>query len=186
MNRRHVLQSRAGRRGFTLVELLTVISVLTAVMIVGTRLLILLMNLHTAAGIDLAQRETVQRLEGYLRRDLRQATDFTLPTDDQRPQILTIVLPTAAEVRYHFDGNGAVREALAANVPQREVFPLPHRRFGFHRQGGNVHCVIDRESDVPMEDQYQSPERTSRFVEIVVAAGLHLPESADELEKEAP
>lgn len=184
MNHRHVTPRQASRRGFTLVELLTVISVLSVAMVAGTRLMILLMNLNTAAAVELAHCDSIVRMENSLRRDIHQAGDVKLPEADQLPPVLVILNTAGTEIQYSFDDQGIVREALEAGILRREVFRIPECRYEFHRTGDLFRCVFTRQRDIAQEAQFQATERAERDVEIIAVVGLHTLPTTDPTKKE--
>lgn len=184
MNSLPVSPRPTNRRGFTLVELLTVISVLSAAMVAGTRLMILLMNLNTAAAVELAHRDSVVRMETSLRRDIHQAQDITLPQADQRPVVLVILNSAGGEIRYTFDDKGVVRETLEAGIQRRELFLIPDCRFDLHRSGDLFRCTAAHDRDVVQDAQFQATERAARDVEIIAVVGLHTLPTTDPMNQE--
>jgi prepilin-type N-terminal cleavage/methylation domain-containing protein len=84
------------RRGFTLIEMLAVITVMTALMGLAVTLLILLMTADRTSRRQLIENEQIEQLAASLRRDVRAAVTAEV-TDTPQALQSRLVLNTGAE-----------------------------------------------------------------------------------------
>ncbi len=110
-------------RGFTLVEMVAVISVSSVLLVLATGVV------HRAMRIDTAWREradvtrAMTRLAHDLRRDAHRAQSVEITQD---PLVLRIVFADDAEVSYQVVGEKIVRERQAAGEQtEREYYKKP-------------------------------------------------------------
>ena len=117
------MESRQGTRGFTLVEMVAVISVSAVIMGLAIGLLHTLLRAKRAAQRQSAHRATIARLADGFRRDVHVAGD--LRTDD--PSFLCqLELAADDDVRYEFNPPQLSRTHYTkGQVRSRETYALP-------------------------------------------------------------
>ena len=166
------------RRGFTLIELMVVIAIVTVILsLVGAVFQRLFLSEQTAMRAALIER-TVSRLADQFRRDIHAATGASIDTNREgatgalelfeanRDQPAVVYVARTDEV---------IREqhAADASVTHREVFRLPDCRVSFFDQAEQpdvpfVSLAIERQhSTITPQPQAARPYRT-----LVVEAAL--------------
>jgi prepilin-type N-terminal cleavage/methylation domain-containing protein len=109
------------RRGSTLLEMLTVISLLAVVMAIGSTLLISLMRMHKRVTSDIDQRRTLAQLADRLRQDAHATLNAQLSPEGR----LSLPLANQTVVEYAAAGSQITRQVLDAGmVRHRETFAL--------------------------------------------------------------
>ena len=117
-----------SRRGFTLVELLIVLSAATALLMVATSVLYLLKEADVSTRQRLAFQRSVTRLARQFREDVHRAGAIErLPKQPNSPNIATwrLAMEGGAAVNYEL-GAGSLRRVLIADATNtHEDFRLP-------------------------------------------------------------
>ncbi len=134
------------RRGISLIEMMSVITVATVMMAVATGLLATLFRVDGLARDGLHRQESVGRLAEQFRRDVHRAARCDNATDDAN-QICDFRpaddATDDAVVSYRRDGNQVVRtERTGGSVRRTEAFSLSAETA--------VAVLIDRTSNPPM------------------------------------
>jgi prepilin-type N-terminal cleavage/methylation domain-containing protein len=107
------------RRGTTLLEMLTVISLLAVLLTIGTTLLISLMRMHKRVTSDIDQRRTQLQLADRFRQDAHAAGDAQMSPEGK----LILTLAGGRVVEYAAAGSHITRQVLeAGEVRHREIF----------------------------------------------------------------
>lgn len=122
--RRHCPR-HCARPGWTLVEMLMVISLTGTLALLGTKVLILFLQLDVSNGAQAAAQLARERLELQFRRDVHHAMQAQIvPGATGLPQ-LTLTMPNAGQVTYTPDLDGCRRAARqGGTLSSDDVFLL--------------------------------------------------------------
>lgn len=117
------------RRGFSLVELLVVLSMMAIVLVLCVGLIHTLLRLDRAARAQVAEDADLSRLAREFRRDVRAATALEpIPFAAGPSTWLPLALPGGRTVEYRSRGNTLIRsERTAEAILRTETFRLPSR-----------------------------------------------------------
>ncbi|MCA8999231.1 MAG: hypothetical protein KDA80_19710 [Planctomycetaceae bacterium] len=171
---------KPGRSGWTLVECLSVISVMAVISVAGTKMIILLMNLDTGTAQDVAQRVALERLEDALRGDLRFATDVEPTNPGDGTTVLAVSRDPEESVRYVFSSGRVQRTIGEGRGAPREAFVLPGFDFDLLKDESLLRLTIQRDARVTADDQFLATSKNSRRFEFVIRIGVPAVERAEE------
>ena len=113
------MNTRSARRGFTLIEVLTVIALLTIILGIGAIAYHDVMSLSSAQG---RYRQRLASAEYFLRRfaqDVRNAKAIEEPTPAQGTPALLLVMPEGARVAYFMEGHTLQRLSTGGYPEQK-------------------------------------------------------------------
>ena len=117
------LREGPSRCGFSLIEMLAIISLAGVLSLVGAKLLTLFLEVDAAVATDAAVLLNLERLEDRFRSDVHAALRATLAAADAGGQTLTLDAPEGRVIRYLSDQETVVREVLGdAQVLSRDRF----------------------------------------------------------------
>ncbi len=135
-----IRRSARSRSGFTLVESLTTMVLLTAFLAISCSLVKLMLSLETGDRDHLALIETTARLNRSFRDDVHAARRvFVFPPGPNVPSVLVLEMPDGRSVRY---------EAGPEELRRIETFAtLSLRANGFNIGGRPVRFSVDESSD---------------------------------------
>jgi prepilin-type N-terminal cleavage/methylation domain-containing protein len=118
-----------GRHGFTLLEMLVVIAVSTAIVGLAVALVVTMMHIEKEARSRLGTGVTQGRLADQFRRDVRASTGLSFAeasSDEGQKPACELTLGSDRVVRYETSGPAVVRTELDADqVVRRETYRLP-------------------------------------------------------------
>jgi prepilin-type N-terminal cleavage/methylation domain-containing protein len=130
------------RHGWTLVELLIVITLVGSISVLATGMLIRLSAAQRTAFEAAQQQGTLARLDLTFRRDVHQAETVEMLPDDKTPG-LRLTIFDGSQVRYLFTQHILQRIQKPVNGPGRyEEFPLPARNVTFEVGDRQVHLKL--------------------------------------------
>ena len=127
------------RRGFSLIEMVTVMATGAALTAVAVGLLYVLMRLQDKAHEEAAQQTALGQLAEQFRRDVRAAGEFTSrAAGDDSPATWELSLEAGRVVEYRVDDRSLDRvERAEEGVVRRESFALPDgAAVSIERAGG--------------------------------------------------
>jgi len=130
------------RAGYSLIELVTVISMLSALMMASAGLFVTLMRAERNTGWAISEQQTLARLALQFRRDVHQAQTAAKPEDANG---LILNRPSSEPVQYRILAEGLERIASINGKPHREVFRLRNVSWNFEspsEQGTSVSLVV--------------------------------------------
>jgi prepilin-type N-terminal cleavage/methylation domain-containing protein len=139
------------RRGFTLVEMLLVVTAVTGILAACAMLLHSLLRLESAERAHLADASTVSRIARQFREDVRTSeTADPIPGANQAPK-LVLSGSDASVVTYQVDGERLVRTETNQNkLLRRELYPLARLGpIGFEEDRGFLRLVLLRKPAEP-------------------------------------
>jgi len=171
------------RRGYTLIELIVVMSTMLALLTCFTLLIGLLLRLDRAGATVVADRDTLGRLAVLFRADVRAARTARLaeaegppspPKKDAAPAPgepdLVLELPAGRTVRYHAQAGALLRVVEdRGTLKQQEAFRLPRRaaaHLGQNTRDGQQFVVLSLRPTTPPRG-----ERQARTIDIDAALG---------------
>ncbi|NQT11818.1 MAG: prepilin-type N-terminal cleavage/methylation domain-containing protein [Planctomycetes bacterium] len=118
-----------GRRGYTLIEMVAVLSVGTVVMGVAVGLMLMLLRVERDSRMEVAERGAVNRLADQFRRDVRAADRLTpteSPEGEDAPFAWQLSVEAGRVVEYRAEPGALVRaERADEKVLGRESYRLP-------------------------------------------------------------
>ncbi len=125
--------ARKPRGGYSLVEMLVAMFVLTTFLGLGVALIELMLKLGDGGQRTVETVQVASRLARFLRDDVRAADRVELPAGAAPPyRELTLIGPGALRVRYVVEKGTLVRERRDGDAPgpvERFVLPRPSARF---------------------------------------------------------
>lgn len=147
MTHNHRPPAARQRCGFSLVEMLLVMTAMGVLAVTGAVMIGMLMSADTRGGESLVYQTTISRLGAQFRRDVHNARDFAIADSDiEGQQSLTLELADGSTVTY-LTGDGGLdrRVADAGDVKRSERFRLPEGRGRFEPadEGRIVRFVLD-------------------------------------------
>jgi hypothetical protein len=166
------------RGGFTLMEMIVVITAMAAVSVTGALLVGLLMSAETQGARAIVKQQTLSRLGRQLRSDAHDATAVEVADTPAQPAgVLVLTLPDGSETRWTADNAAIVREVTsAAAVSQRESYELQDgtTRFQYDESAGLIELVHESRAD-PLTDTYsaQAPPGVTRVRRMQAAVGVN-------------
>lgn len=114
-----------GRRGYTLIEMVAVLSVGTVVMGVAVGLMLMLLRVERDSRMEVAERAAVNRLADQFRRDVRAADGLT-PEGEDASLAWQLSLEAGRVVEYRSEPGALLRaERADEKVLGRESYRLP-------------------------------------------------------------
>ena len=115
-----------SRRGYSLAELLVVMSMTGVVFTVGVGMVHRLLHQQKFASRDNAMQRVAERLSSTLREDVQRATGAELQSGEQGDQSLELNLPGQRITTYTVHQNVLERVAIAGGgPPHRDRFQFP-------------------------------------------------------------
>jgi prepilin-type N-terminal cleavage/methylation domain-containing protein len=113
---------RSARRGFSLIEMMVVISLSALLLGVATSLLFSLRDRDRHSREDNLHGEQMFRLAESLRADIRQGADVLLSIDGP----LVVISPDGIQTRYELNRNGCQRSTVAPGDagPRHDLFAI--------------------------------------------------------------
>jgi prepilin-type N-terminal cleavage/methylation domain-containing protein len=124
------------RRAFTLIEMITAMSVGTVLMGVAVSVLIVLLGAEQSGRTHFQRSESLRRLADQFRRDVHAAVGETAAGPEDRPG-RRFSLADNASVQYAIDADRVSREQrIGAKVVRRESYTLP--------KGSTATIAVDR------------------------------------------
>ncbi|MFG0334802.1 MAG: hypothetical protein ACF8TS_15715 [Maioricimonas sp. JB049] len=118
--------SASPRSGWTLIEMVLVVTVTTVLSAVGISVIMLLMQMEQTATIALARQRATSSLALQLRADGHQSTNVELVTDDHEPTQVRLTLPDSRTVTWSASG-GTIHRVVAAkdNPAGQDAYHFP-------------------------------------------------------------
>lgn len=135
-----VRRHSAVRGAYTLVELVVVISIVTAVMTLSAVLFVAMSRAERNAMRSVAAQQVLSRLNEQFRRDVHSATEATLSDDESLPA-LTLSRADDQSIRYQISAGGLERIATTNGAPHREEFRLPETTWKFEVSASDARRV---------------------------------------------
>jgi prepilin-type N-terminal cleavage/methylation domain-containing protein len=142
------------REGFSLMELLVVITMLGVLSLVGGRIVTLFLESDASVSLDAARQLNLQRLEDRFRIDVHAALSVSVEEDGAEGAVLVLALPRGDEIRYVVQGERVDRQASGTTrVPARDRFVIAGGSVRFTADPPVVTLMIE-----PAEEMLDSPQ----------------------------
>lgn len=155
------------RPGFTLIETLVVMAVLTVLMSVGIVLVAGLMRLEQMTARSLAVHATVARVIHQWRNDVHTATEILESHEKYRSGPNCLILKSGAAVTVYTVMPGQIERTTTGQGPRLERYALPGdgSTARYERRGNRIALIFD--------DTIR--DRVNQRSESVATMGLDLP-----------
>ena len=133
------------RHGFTLIETLVVMAVLTILLSLGIALVAGLMRLERMTARSMAAHVAVSRLIDQWRDDVHAATEILEQHETHRSGPTCLILKIGSSVTVYTVVSGRIDRATNGSGPRNERYALPSdgSKARFERRGATVALVID-------------------------------------------
>jgi hypothetical protein len=158
-------------------EMMVVITAMTAVSVTGALLVGLLMSAEAQGARAIVKQQTLSRLGRQLRSDAHDATAVEIADAPSQPAgVLVLTLAEGGEARWTAD-NAAVERVVtsSAQAPQRETYELQGgtSRFQYDESAGLIELVHESPAD-PLTDTYsaKAPPGVIRVRRMQAAVGV--------------
>jgi prepilin-type N-terminal cleavage/methylation domain-containing protein len=143
-----------SRRGYSLIEMLVVITVMSMMVVMGTLTMALLMRSERTGGDALVAAQAGHRLARQFRKDVHAADDATLDTSNPGHPVLNLIANGRAKVSWSRVEEG-LRRRVDASPAQIETYRVPAH---------DVSIVLE-----PL----QADSRTRRLIRITTTPETH-------------
>ena len=167
----------SARSGFTLMEMLSVITAMSALSVTGTLLVALMLTAETKGAKTVLEQTTLARIGRQLRSDAHQSPTVTLSGTAEAPDSrLELPAGEGRTVRWTAGADGVVREVVAGDArEQRESYRLPEgsSRFEWNESAGLI--AFEHASPAePLTETYSraAPPGPERIVRIEAAIDI--------------
>ncbi|MFG0294580.1 MAG: type II secretion system protein J [Maioricimonas sp. JB045] len=125
MNRRRTSPS-TRRRGWTLIEMVLVVTATSVLSALGISVIMLLMRMEQTGTIALARQRAASRLALQLQADGHEATSVELVNDDDAPTRVKLTLPGGQNITWSSDDDTITRTVSDGDSkPRHSVFQFP-------------------------------------------------------------
>jgi prepilin-type N-terminal cleavage/methylation domain-containing protein len=170
--------SKGIRRGFSLIELVTVMGVVTVLMSLLAMFLSATLRNQRQAMLRQRQRTEFARLDGILRADVHAAASVNLKSVSE----CELKNDQGTRWTYRSTEEGLVRERwLDDRLRQREVFFLrPGMEVNFSTRKENERPLLVLELDLPTAAQGVQAKQQPYLAEILIGGGLAAPPKTEE------
>jgi hypothetical protein len=158
-------------------EMIVVITAMTAISVTGALLVALLMSAETQGARAIVNQQTLSRLGRQLRADAHAAVSARIDVSPERPDgSLVLAHPDGSEIHWAADKSGVLRELTGADAStQREMYQLSDgtTRFQLDESAGLIELVYAAPAE-PLTDTYsaKAPPGVLRVWRIQAAMGL--------------
>ncbi|MBX3442458.1 MAG: hypothetical protein KF774_08620 [Planctomyces sp.] len=175
MRRPSTFRSRSGegdrtrRRGWQLVELMTVVALVAMILFMTASVLFRMMAIESTAGRALQDQATLTRLATQFRRDAHQAIGVRASDDDPR---LTFVLPQVGEIHYRREGDATLVRELRTSGQRiaMDAWTVPGVRWSFETSTPGLVRLARVPALSPEDSVSQGHSPASRRAERIDAA----------------
>ena len=156
-------------RGFSLVELLVVLSVGSVLLVLGMRSIHRAMDIASRARVLDREEKAATRLSRQFRTDIHQAEAFSILGDDGEQAVLQIETSAGAVVRYQKQNDTLQREESKLEQKSFEGYVLPDESIVLYSANKNPERVVLKiESETGLV-----PVPRRLFLHVEAAIGLH-------------
>ena len=139
-----------ARAGYTLMEMLVVMSVLAVITTISAVLFTSLSRAELQAARSVTAQQTLSRLQERFRRDVHQAAVAEVTTAEDQQPILKLTHSGEMIIRYQLERGDLQRTAQGPETTHRETYRLPETRWSFSMSPGfpeRVRLTMHRRAD---------------------------------------
>jgi type II secretory pathway pseudopilin PulG len=164
------------RAAYSLIELVTVIAMISIVMSSSTLLFVTMLRSERNTSVAVVEQQTLARLATQFRRDVHQAKSAALTAAGDGSPELTLIAGTSEPIRYRIAGDRVERMAPVADGLHRESYRIRHAAWEFvpPAEGSKILSLELKLSSDPGQPRSESAAILEKVWRIDAGLGLTL------------